>query len=165
MNELRAESVEQDRLLIILLGTFAGVALVLAALGTYGVVAFTVHQRTPEIGIRLAVGAQRHHILRLVLGQGARLAAIGLALGLAVPLGAYFALVPIILLIVLMPITINGIGTTQAGFVWLFGRAGVGSAAAFALSVLFLGIAIVGNLPGAVLYLTGSGRVADRRGP
>lgn len=78
---------------------------------------------------------------------------LGLALGLAVPLGVYFALVPIILLIVLMPITINGIGTTQAGFVWLFGRAGVASAPAFALSVLFLAIAIVGNLPGAVLYL------------
>lgn len=79
---------------------------------------------------------------------------LGLALGLAVPLGVYFALVPIILLIVLMPVTINGIGTTQAGFVWLFGRAGVASAPAFALSVLFLGIAVVGNLPGAFLYLT-----------
>lgn len=78
---------------------------------------------------------------------------LGLALGLAVPLGVYFALVPIILLIVLMPITINGIGTTQAGFVWLFGRAGVAGAPAFALSVLFLAIAIVGNLPGAFLYL------------
>ena len=77
---------------------------------------------------------------------------LGLALGLAVPLGVYFALVPIILLIVLMPITINGIGTTQAGFIWLFGRAGLASAPAFALSVLFLGIAVVGNLPGAVLY-------------
>jgi uncharacterized protein (TIRG00374 family) len=81
---------------------------------------------------------------------------LGLALGLTVPLGVYFALVPIILLIVLMPITINGIGTTQAGFVWLFGRAGVGEAAAFALSVLFLAIAVVGNLPGGFLYLTGS---------
>jgi glycosyltransferase 2 family protein len=79
---------------------------------------------------------------------------LGLALGLAVPLGVYFALVPIILLIVLMPITINGIGTTQAGFVWLFGRAGVASAPAFALSVLFLGIAVVGNLPGAFLYVS-----------
>jgi len=88
---------------------------------------------------------------------------LGLALGLAVPLGVYFALVPLILLIVLMPITINGIGTTQAGFVWLFGRAGVASAPAFALSVLFLGIAIVGNLPGAVLYL-GSDPVTARRG-
>ena len=83
---------------------------------------------------------------------------LGLALGLAVPLGVYFALVPIILLIVLMPITINGIGTTQAGFVWLFGRAGIASAPAFALSVLFLGIAVVGNLPGAALYLFGGKR-------
>jgi uncharacterized protein (TIRG00374 family) len=78
---------------------------------------------------------------------------LGLALGLPVALGVYFGLVPIILLIVLMPITINGIGTTQAGFLWLFGRAGVPEPPAFALSVLFLAIAIVGNLPGAVLYL------------
>jgi uncharacterized protein (TIRG00374 family) len=81
--------------------------------------------------------------------------ALGLALGLTVPFGVYLALVPLILLIVLMPITINGIGTTQAGFVWLFGRAGVPGAPAFALSVLFLAIAIVGNLPGGLLYLTG----------
>jgi len=80
---------------------------------------------------------------------------LGLALGLTLPVGVYFALVPIILLIVLMPITINGIGTSQAGFVWLFGRAGVASAPAFALSVLFLAIAVVGNLPGGVLYLMG----------
>lgn len=88
MNELRAEGVQQERLLIALFGTFAGAALILAALGTYGVVAFTVHQRTPEIGIRLAIGAQRHDILRLVLGQGSRLATIGIALGL---LGAFAA--------------------------------------------------------------------------
>ena len=80
---------------------------------------------------------------------------LGLALGLGLPLSVYFALVPLILLIVLMPITINGIGTTQAGFVWLFGRAGIASAPAFALSVLFLAIAIIGNLPGGVLYLIG----------
>lgn len=83
---------------------------------------------------------------------------LGLALGLTVPLDVYFALVPIILLIVLMPITINGIGTTQAGFVWLFARAGVGSAPAFALSVLFLAIGLVGNLPGGVLYALGGSR-------
>ena len=88
---------------------------------------------------------------------------LGLALGLTVPPGIYFALVPIILLIVLMPITINGIGTTQAGFVWLFGRAGVASAPAFALSVLFLAIAIVGNLPGGLLYLFGRDASASRQ--
>jgi uncharacterized protein (TIRG00374 family) len=80
---------------------------------------------------------------------------LGLSLGLPLGAGVYFALVPIILLVALMPITINGIGTTQAGFVWLFGRVGVGEAPAFALSVLFLAIAVVGNLPGGVLYLTG----------
>jgi uncharacterized protein (TIRG00374 family) len=78
---------------------------------------------------------------------------LGVALGLTTPLWVYFAFVPLILLIVLMPITINGIGTTQAAFVWLFARVGVEAAPAFALSVLFLAIAIVGNLPGGVIYL------------
>ena len=80
---------------------------------------------------------------------------LGLSLGLPIGMGVYFALVPIILLIALMPITINGIGTTQAGFVWLFGRVGVQDAPAFTLSVLFLAIALVGNLPGVLLYLKG----------
>jgi glycosyltransferase 2 family protein len=80
---------------------------------------------------------------------------LGVALSLGVPVSIYFALVPLILLIVLMPVTINGIGTAQAGFVWLFGRAGVASAPAFALSVLFLAIAVVGNLPGGLLYAFG----------
>jgi uncharacterized protein (TIRG00374 family) len=132
----------------------AGVAAMLALL-----------PRGQEIGARLVAAIQRYATLHLpmvnvllcsIAVQVLRVLqtyCLGLALGLAVPLGVYFALVPIILLIVLMPITINGIGTTQASFVWLFGRAGVASAPAFALSVLFLGIAIVGNLPGAVLYL------------
>jgi len=124
--------------------------------------------RGRETGERLVAAIQRYASLHLPMAnvlvcsiavQVLRVLqtyCLGLALGLAVPLGVYFALVPIILLIVLMPITINGIGTTQAGFVWLFGRAGVASAPAFALSVLFLAIAVVGNLPGAALYLTGS---------
>jgi len=112
-------------------------------------------------------GAMTNVLFCSVAVQGLRVLqtyCLGLALGLAVPLGVYFALVPIILLIVLMPITINGIGTTQAGFVWLFGRAGVGEAPAFALSVLFLAIAVVGNLPGGLLYLKGSDPVDNRRG-
>jgi hypothetical protein len=55
----------------------------------------------------------------------------------------------------LLPITVNGIGTSQAAFVWFFARAGVDAAPAFALSVLFVALGVVGNLPGAVLYATG----------
>jgi len=121
--------------------------------------------RGRETGARLVSAIQRYSTLHLPMAnvllcsiavQVLRVLqtyCLALGLGLAVPVGVHFALVPIILLIVLMPITINGIGTTQAAFVWLFGRAGVPSAPAFALSVLFLAIAVVGNLPGAVVYL------------
>jgi uncharacterized protein (TIRG00374 family) len=134
-----------------------------AAAGVAGVLALLPRGR--ETGARLVAAIQRYATLHLpmtnvlvcsIAVQVLRVLqtyCLGLALGLAVPLGVYFALVPIVLLIVLMPITINGIGTTQAAFMWLFGRAGVASAPAFALSVLFLGIAVVGNLPGAMLYL------------
>jgi glycosyltransferase 2 family protein len=82
---------------------------------------------------------------------------LGRSLGLDAPLAVYFAFVPLILLIMLLPVTVNGLGTSQAAFVWFFARAGVTSAAAFALSVLFVALGIVGNLPGAVLYAAGSG--------
>lgn len=78
--------------------------------------------------------------------------ALGQALGIAAGPLVYFAFVPLILLIMLMPITINGLGTSQAAFVWFFGRAGVPDAQAFALSVLFLALGVVGNLPGGLLY-------------
>ncbi|RPH60075.1 MAG: UPF0104 family protein, partial [Acidobacteria bacterium] len=77
---------------------------------------------------------------------------LGRALGMTDPLSTYFAFVPLILLIMLLPITINGIGTSQAAFVGLFGAAGTPDAQAFALSVLFVALGIVGNLPGAMLY-------------
>lgn len=82
---------------------------------------------------------------------------LGLALGIPAGLTQYFAFVPLILLVMLLPITINGIGTSQAAFVWLFGTAGVDPAASFALSVLFLALGVVGNLPGALLYGMGPG--------
>ena len=87
---------------------------------------------------------------------------LGRGLGIDAPLAAYFAFVPLILLVMLLPVTFNGIGTSQAAFVWFFSRAGVSSAAAFALSVLFVALGIVGNLPGAVLYAAGS-REPDAR--
>jgi uncharacterized protein (TIRG00374 family) len=83
---------------------------------------------------------------------------LGRGLGIEAGLETYVAFVPIILLIMLLPVTFNGIGTSQAAFVWFFSRAGVSEATSFALSVLFVALGIVGNLPGAILFVTGSER-------
>jgi len=80
---------------------------------------------------------------------------LGRGLGIGSPLGVYFAFIPLILLVMLLPITFNGIGTSQAAFVWFFARAGVPGASAFALSVLFVALGIIGNLPGGLLYAFG----------
>jgi hypothetical protein len=79
---------------------------------------------------------------------------LGRALGLEVGLPAYFAFVPLIMLVMLLPVTVNGLGTSQVAFVWFFGRAGVDAPAAFALSILFVALGVVGNLPGGLLYAT-----------
>jgi len=73
----------EKRFLLLLAAVFAGAALLLAAVGIYGLVAHSVAQRTQEIGIRVALGAQRRDVLRLVVGEGAKLAAIGIAVGVA----------------------------------------------------------------------------------
>ena len=73
----------EKRFFLLLAGLFAVAALALAAVGLYGVVAFSVTRRTQEIGIRMYLGAQRGEILRLVLGEGARMAVFGVVIGIA----------------------------------------------------------------------------------
>ena len=82
MDQIIARSVADRRFALELLGVFAAVALLLAAIGIYGVMSYSFSQRTHEVGIRVALGAQRLHILRMALAEGMRIVVIGLAAGL-----------------------------------------------------------------------------------
>jgi putative ABC transport system permease protein len=88
MYEIRAESVAGERLNLTLLSLFAGIALVLAIVGIYGVMSYSVTQRTQEIGIRMAIGARPRDVFAMILGDGMKLAIIGVVIGL----GAAFVL-------------------------------------------------------------------------
>jgi putative ABC transport system permease protein len=104
MDEIRAESVGPERLNLTLLSLFAGIALVLAIVGIYGVMSYSVTQRTHEIGIRMAIGASPLDVFKMILGHGMKLALIGVGLGL---LGAF-------LLTRLMATMLFGVAPTDA---------------------------------------------------
>jgi ABC-type antimicrobial peptide transport system permease subunit len=86
MDQRLAKSVASSRFVMLLLGTFSVLALGLAAVGLYGAMAYLVTQRTQEIGLRMALGAQRSDVFKLIVGKGMRLVIIGMAIGLVASL-------------------------------------------------------------------------------
>jgi putative ABC transport system permease protein len=87
MNEAISDSLAERRFAMILLDAFAAMALLLACIGLYGVISYLVGQRTHEMGIRIALGAQRRNVLRLVLSDGIKMAVSGIAIGLFAAFG------------------------------------------------------------------------------
>jgi len=87
LESIVSDSVALQRFTMILLGIFAALAVLLASIGIYGVISYVVGQRTHEIGLRVTLGAQRGDVLRLVLGQGAAMALLGVLIGTAAALG------------------------------------------------------------------------------
>jgi putative ABC transport system permease protein len=86
LNDALGKSISQERFRTFLLGSFSAIALVLAAVGIFGVMSYSASQRTREIGIRMALGAGRGEVLRLILGQGMKLALFGLGIGVVAAL-------------------------------------------------------------------------------
>jgi putative ABC transport system permease protein len=116
MNEVVARSVWQQRLYTALFGVFAVVALILATVGIYGVMSYAVTQRTREIGLRMALGAQKKDVLKLVVGHGVVVTAIGLGVGIAAAVGLTRLMSTLLFEITATdPITFVGVSVLLAG--------------------------------------------------
>jgi putative ABC transport system permease protein len=87
MNKILSDDVAAPRLTLVLLGLFSTLAVILAAIGIYGVISYSVAQRTHEIGVRMTLGAQPRDVLRMVLGQGGKIALVGIAIGIVAAFG------------------------------------------------------------------------------
>jgi hypothetical protein len=114
-------------------------------------------ERRPDL-LNVLAGSVGVQVLRIIQAYF-----LGLSLGMSQPLSLYLAYIPLILLVMLLPVTVNGLGTSQAAFVWCFAQASVPRATSFTLSVLFVALGIVGNLPGGLLYVTGGLSAGGRR--
>jgi uncharacterized protein (TIRG00374 family) len=168
-----ARDLATDRSVLLAVGTTSAACAVAAVLifsDTADAIGERLIARLPWTRVRVAVGsllaairryASHHDALLNVLAGSIAVQVLrvvqayylGLAIGVAQPLLTYFAFIPLILLIMFLPITANGIGTSQAMFVWLFSKVGTPTAESFALSILFVALGIVGNIPGAVFYV------------
>ena len=87
MDEIIAESLAARRFSAVLLGIFGALAVVMSCVGIYGVVSYLAGQRNHEIGVRMALGAERRHVLQMVLGEGAKMTLLGVAIGLVAAFG------------------------------------------------------------------------------
>jgi len=87
MNQILSDGVSAPRLILVLLGLFSALAVILAAIGIYGVISYSVAQRTQEIGVRMTLGAQSVDILHMVLGQGGKIALVGIVIGIVAAFG------------------------------------------------------------------------------
>jgi predicted permease len=112
LEEVVGDSMAARRFTMVLLAAFAGLALLLSSIGIYGVISYVVGQRTNEIGIRIALGAQQRDVLRLMLGEGMKMALLGVAIGVAVALGLTHLMVNILFGVSATdPLTFLGVAT------------------------------------------------------
>jgi uncharacterized protein (TIRG00374 family) len=122
----------------------------LASLLEKGLSGLQVYRKAHGVLLAVLLASGAVQVLRILQAW-----LLGIGVGINAPLAVYFGFIPIILLVMLLPITINGLGTSQLAFAWTFSQVGVATSDAVALSVLFVGLGIIGNLPGGLLYVTG----------